>query len=150
MPPQSATAIPRFWARVNKTETCWLWTGCENGSGYGAVRWEGKTDRAHRVAWNIEKGPTPPGACVLHRCDVRLCVRPDHLFLGSRADNAHDRTAKGRRGEVHGRLLTSEKVAEIRRRHAEGERADDLAAEHGVTQWTVFDLLSRRTWKATP
>lgn len=146
MAPQRATAIEDFWSRVDKTGECWVWLGCYNGAGYGAVRWNGKTDRAHRVAWAITNGPIPEGQLILHRCDNRPCVRPDHLFLGDRAANAHDRDAKGRTAKA-GAILTKESVSEIRRRHPQGDSARSLASEFGVSQWAIFDLLSHRTWK---
>ncbi len=147
MPPQPDAVIARFWARVDKTGDCWLWTGCKNDAGYGAIRWQGRTTRAHRISWVLTNGDIPDGRLVLHRCDNRPCVRPDHLFVGSHADNSRDMVAKDRRGHVHGRILDAEQVAEIRRRRAEGEAAKDLALAYGVTVWTVFDILSQRIWK---
>jgi hypothetical protein len=64
--------------------------------GYGELMMRGKEVRAHRAAWSFENGPIPPGMHVLHRCDNPKCVRPDHLFLGTNADNMADKTRKGR------------------------------------------------------
>ncbi len=90
-----ARAIPwkdRFWPKVNKTETCWLWTGAQNSYGYGHLfKRHGKPSLAHRIAWELTHGPIPSETpCVLHLCDVRLCVRPDHLFLGTKSENTRD------------------------------------------------------------
>jgi hypothetical protein len=97
-------ARERFMAKVNKTETCWLWTGARGGldrktriGRYGRVAvGGGKTDQAHRVAYEMFVGPVPEGHYVLHRCDVSLCVRPDHLFTGTQTDNMRDMVAKDR------------------------------------------------------
>ena len=75
---------------------CWLWIRGRMGTGYGET-WDGqKVLRANRVAWQLFRGPIPPGMCVLHRCDVRSCVNPAHLFLGTIKDNALDASRKGR------------------------------------------------------
>lgn len=77
-------------------EGCWEWTGATTW-GYGEVNRQGISGRrVHRLAWEFAYGPIPDGLMVLHRCDNRSCVRPDHLFLGTAADNMHDMIAKGR------------------------------------------------------
>ena len=98
-----------FWSLVNKNgptapnmdTPCWLWQGRPNNNGYGLLRWGGKRMLAHRAGWEIQRGPIPPGegyhgTCVLHKCDTPLCVRADHLFLGTQQDNIADRESKGR------------------------------------------------------
>lgn len=94
----------RFWPKVNKTETCWLWTGATDEKGYGKLnRGEqafgqagGPIAMAHRVAWELTYGPIPDGLNALHKCDTPPCVRPDHLFLGTLAENNDDMWTKGR------------------------------------------------------
>ena len=95
--------VNRFEAKINRSKDndCWEWTGALNGSGYGSFCYNGKTTNAHRVSWLIHNGSIPKGeghhgTCVLHKCDNRKCVNPDHLFLGSNADNIKDRESKGR------------------------------------------------------
>ncbi len=113
----------RFWAKVDKNgptmphmqTQCWVWTAGCIGDGYGRFRIRRKGTLAHRVAWLIHYGCIPDGLCVLHRCDNPPCVRDDHLFLGTKADNAHDRDIKGRhnggRGDRHGLHLHPESRA---------------------------------------
>ena len=86
----------RFWAKVEKTDWCWIWTGARSQFGYGNLTTNGKQENAHRVSWEIHFGPIPDGMRVLHACDNPPCVRPFHLFLGTQKDNNRDRETKGR------------------------------------------------------
>lgn len=84
----------RFYKRVNKTTSCWLWTGSKDPF-YGMAYMNGKHVKAHRLSWFIANGLIPCDVDVLHRCDVKSCVNPDHLFLGTHTDNMRDASAKG-------------------------------------------------------
>ena len=86
----------RFWFRINKTDTCWIWNGGRNDKGYGRIAICTVMTVAHRVSWIIHHGSIPDGLCVLHSCDNPPCVNPSHLFLGTKADNATDRDRKDR------------------------------------------------------
>lgn len=91
--------VRRFWERVQKSDGCWVWTGSTNGfrRKYGQLTLDcRRTVGAHRVSYVIAHGALPEGMVVCHACDNTLCVRPDHLFLGTQKDNVRDMIAKGR------------------------------------------------------
>jgi hypothetical protein len=96
-PKPKADPAARFWAKVQRGEGCWEWQGANNGKGYGCFGKEGSRPYyAHRFSWELHAGPIPDGLFVLHRCDNRRCVNPEHLFLGTQGDNMRDMIAKGR------------------------------------------------------
>src|SRR3990167_11106441 len=102
---QEEAALDRFWSYVNVApgDKCWLWNTTPNGSGYGDIYINGKLIQSHRFMWEITYGPIPIGLCVLHRCDIRLCVNPEHLFLGTKKDNMQDAISKDRL-YLHGKI----------------------------------------------
>ena len=122
---------------------------CIYSSGYGMFYPTSKQAAAHRSSWELEHGPIPKGLCVLHTCDVRLCVNPRHLWLGTRGDNNRDRAEKGRSSDRRGELnpntkLCAEQVREIRTTEA---TSDELARTYGVARRTINNILSYATWK---
>jgi len=124
---------------VDPVRGCWLWRGGLNKKGYAQRSVGGKTVHAHRAVWIELHGPLGPHEFVCHRCDVRHCCNPDHLFVGSAADNNADMTAKGRRA----RVLTADQVREIR---ADPRLHRQIANDYGVTQSNVSRIKSRVTW----
>jgi hypothetical protein len=147
----------RLWQRVDKTDYCWNWTGKFSEKGYGAMRYHGRRILVHRAAWELANGPIPPDLCVLHRCDNPACVRPDHLWLGTRTDNNKDMTAKGRHAHVgvpsekcHTCKLTIAQVREIRAIYATPEKHPsfaEVAKRFGVHATNIGNIIAFRTWK---
>lgn len=88
----------RFFQKVNKTDSCWLWTGAVSSRGYGSVTFQRKVVSTHRLSYMWFKGEIPDGMFVCHTCDIPACVNPDHLWLGNNSDNMQDMIAKDRHG----------------------------------------------------
>lgn len=143
---------PRFWSRVQKTDTCWLWTGHIEVGGYGSMHCggaRGRSYRAHRLSWELHFGAIPEGMMVCHTCDVRRCVNPEHFFLGDAAANLHDAMSKARHphGVSHGNArLTDEAVREIRRRRAASEPLKKIAGDFRVDISVVSAIARRIAW----
>ena len=89
------TPQERFWAKVEKSNSCWLWRANCNPEGYGQFWLNGKLEKAHRISWTFKHGAIPDRLLVLHKCDNPPCVNPEHLFLGTDRDNSRDRIRKG-------------------------------------------------------
>jgi hypothetical protein len=149
-----AMIFPRegFWSRAATGEGCWLWQGSISSTGYGYVKVCGKRILAHRLAYLVATGTDPGRMLVCHRCDVPLCVRPEHLFLGTDADNVADMCRKGRArpcvGEKQGRAkLTEAAVRDIRRRTAAGTTFRRLAQEYRVSARLVSYVARHMLWR---
>lgn len=145
-----ATVAERLANRsVRDANGCLIWQGNKLPFGHGIITMKGrKTRRTHRVAWELANGPIPSGMCVCHRCDVPACINPDHLFLGTIADNNADMMRKGRHvahpGERNGRArLTAAQVQAIL---ADPRRQIDIAAEYGIKQPQVSRIKRGQTW----
>ncbi len=153
------TLAERLDSHLDKSAAngCWVWTASTiDGYGQIGIVRNGKltNNLAHRVAFELATGEAPGDRCVLHRCDNPPCCNPDHLFLGSRDDNAKDMVAKRRQrngitpGEQHGMSkLTDADVVELRRSYAAREASQpELARRFGIRQSTVWAIIHRRTW----
>lgn len=130
---------------------CLLWIRSIDTKGYGESRYQGRRIRAHRLAWMLATG-SEAKHCVCHKCDVRNCVNPDHLFDATQRDNILDCIAKGRRNTSAGtmggrRKLRAENIPEIVRRHGVGEQMTVIAKTFEVDPMTIFDVVHGLSWK---
>ena len=159
----------RFWSKVDKSggeNACWPWKASLTPKGYPQFRSNGQTLRGHRIAYLLTYGPLPSDRpCVCHRCDNPACCNPAHLFAGTQRENLADMTGKGReaRGDYHGAhirpesrargernghaQLTSTQVTTIRELRHQRVPASEIAAQFGITQWTVYDIARGRRWR---
>ncbi len=152
------TIAQRFWPKVSVTAdtACWLWTGAFSSNGYGSIRIKQKGHNTHRIAWELMFGPIPAGMFVCHRCDVRGCVRPDHLFLGTSIDNIRDMMRKGRdyrgipkRGsDVRTSKLTEDHVRIIKARLKDAPYGmqPTIARHYGVSTTVINNIANGKAW----
>ena len=145
-----------FWARVAKTDDCWLWIGNVDKDGYGILTaniypLKSYTFKAHRLAWFITNAD-PYGYCVLHRCDNPSCVNPGHLFLGTFKDNTQDMLVKGRYRVPSNTILSYDIAESIREKYFVARKMGKpitqmlLAAMYGVKYNTIWKILHNKTW----
>lgn len=148
--------LDRFLCRlIFGLSDCWIWTGGLTHLGYGALGRKIQGEHtAHRLAYRLFNGEIPSDLCVMHTCDVRCCVNPEHLVLGTQADNMRDMDQKGRRvmgdvtGEKNGQArLTREQVEQIRAAVAHGSTQRAMCREYGVSPMTVSRIVRKETWR---
>lgn len=159
-----AVAIPiidrflKFTAERSDKTKCWEWGGSKDKDGYGQLHWYFPNSRkvfekrAHRISWILFNGEIPDGKCVLHKCDNPGCVNPNHLFIGSNADNMADKTAKRRNnppiGERAGFAKLKEfEVLEIRKQYKAGATGRSLSKAFGVGFKAISKIVLRQRWK---
>lgn len=148
-----AKRIARFWAKVEKTDGCWLWRASVDSFGYGSFNTGSGSKPAHRVSFIIAHG-REPSDCVLHSCDVPGCVNPDHLFEGTRTDNHIDKMNKGRGtmppthwGSKHPQAkLHESQIPAIRALIRSGQSYAAVARRFGVSKKTIVNIWKGRIW----
>lgn len=144
----SLEAKLRYYSdRTGGDDACWLWHGSINGRGYGRVFWKGGMKLAHREAWKMANGAIPQGLLVCHRCDVKRCVNPRHLFLGSAQANTDDMKTKGRQclGErVKSSKLTAAQVVAIR---ADNRPYKVISREYGIGLPNISWIKTGKGWR---
>jgi hypothetical protein len=146
--------VSRFWQKVDigDGDSCWEWQAYRMAAGYGQFGINQQVLRAHRVAWELENGPIPPGHYVCHHCDNPPCCNPAHLFIGTPADNMQDKAAKGRGagggfGACHAKTtLTEDEARQVRRLYDEGCVGREIASSFGVSPSVVSSIGTRRSW----
>lgn len=148
-PIEALSLSERFWLKVKKSgpNDCWLWAGRPSRYGYGELRINGTTLKAHRISFALANG-REAAFCVCHRCDNRMCVNPAHLFDGDRKANSGDMVAKGRqaKGDRLARKLTSGDVAAIRELVASGQSQTATAKRYGVGPDHVSRIIRGERW----
>jgi hypothetical protein len=146
----------KLWSRSipEPNSGCWIWMGATSFD-YGII-YDGKTRwKTHRLAFSLSHGAIPQGMHVCHRCDIPSCINPDHLFLGTPADNTADKMKKGRwggpkkfYGEKHWQAkLTNESVSAIRVRYSLGYSQRELAEKFNVAKSTIWAIVNHTTWR---
>jgi hypothetical protein len=135
----------RFWDKVEKGASCWLWVG--SGDRYGHIQVNGRPVGAHRVGYELQVGPIPPGKFVLHQCDNPRCIRGEHLFIGDAQSNMDDKVSKRRwRGNTK---LSPEKVEALKADRGLGLTYDSLAQKYNISTGHAHNLVKgvRNLWK---
>lgn len=140
-----------FWSKVNMSEGCWDWQGGLISSGYGsAYHPKLGPQAAHRLAWILTNGDIPKGLYVLHKCDNKKCVNPDHLYLGTQKKNLEDAKLHGltNTGTKHwSSTLTESEVLLIRKMHKSGSSIRLLADIFNQTYKNVWQIVNNKRWQ---
>lgn len=147
---EKKAAEKRFWSNVRiYPNGCWVWKGRPGKKGYGSFSLLGKQLYAHVVSWILTHQWKRGNLLVLHTCDVRMCVRPDHLFRGTSKDNSQDMVNKGRvcRGDLHPHAVLSGKAINIIKSEFEPGNGMVLAKRFGVSRSAITHVIHGRSWK---
>ena len=134
--------IARFWSRVEITNllSCWEWQSMKDRDGYGV--YGKKHTRSHRYAWSLVYGPIPEGKYILHKCDNPACCNPNHLYLGTQANNMRDKVAHNR----HPTKLTPDNIRTIRKLATTEATQASIARTFGVCSTTIHRIVTKKQW----
>jgi predicted DNA-binding protein YlxM (UPF0122 family) len=134
----------RFWEHVKKGDGCWEWQLAYSAYGYGHLMWGNQDEYAHRIAWELSNdSKIPDGMFVCHTCDNPPCCNPDHLFLGTPADNSRDSVKKGRWSKQP-RALSDEQILEARQLHQGGMLQTEIAQRFHVSDCTISKAINHK------
>jgi len=145
-----------FWDKVtvNGLDGCWIWRAGLNSNGYGMVRFQGKVRSAHRVSYELTHKPIPSGMVVMHSCDNKRCVNPNHLSIGTHMDNIQDMDKKGRGNRVRlpGVRNGRAKLTELDIRSIQGsvESGKALSKKWGISQTRISLIRNGKVWSHLP
>lgn len=151
MRPTHKTLAEKLLACSSIVGECRLWSKARSAKGYGVLTHERVSYRAHRAAYSVFKGPIPFGLSVLHTCDVRHCINPEHLYAGTDADNGRDKAQRGRVAPKHGELngnskLKESDVLEIKRLRLLGHSLHELRVQFNVSRSCIKHIIAGRAW----
>lgn len=154
LPPRAMTLADRLErnSMPEPNSGCILWLGSCMPFGHGRMRWDGRLHLTHRLAWMAHRGEIPEGIMVCHKCDVPSCINPNHLFLGTNADNILDMYAKGRRVMTRGEKGPNAKLSDdqVRAIRADPRRQKLIAADFSICTQTVSSIKTRRYRSEVP
>lgn len=147
--------LEKFWkhVKIDSMTGCWQWTGGKNEFGYGIFCTDKRRIRTHRYCWELFKEPIPKGMCICHHCDNPSCINPDHMFIGTQAENMADMRKK-HRGSTKPRPGTENPAAKLSEQQVRiifsmngTVRAEEVAQVFNVKKTSVYNIWSRITWK---
>lgn len=151
-----AVLIQRFWSKVRKTESCWIWTDSLRYDGYGRITYKNKTWYAHDLSYTIHFGCIQPGhyVCHIRTCPSKSCVNPAHLYEGTPQQNSDDMKALGNAGRKASEIgidnpnvkLTEDQVRFIKRQLKNGQTQKSLAVQFNVYQSAISKIKNGVTW----
>mgnify|MGYP001558509445 FL=1 len=151
-PWKNSPPLKRFYEKcIPEPNTgCWLWLGTLHMGGYGELSVSGKVRRAHDYSYETFVEPVPFNLCVLHTCDMRCCVNPEHLYVGTKQNNADDCNKRNRRPRGIGHGMTTLTEAQVRAIRVDPRKQKQIAADYGVGQMTISNIKRRATWGHVP
>lgn len=140
-------SLREFEACFPKGSGCWIWEKSVRSSGYGAFRYQNKNWNAHRLAWFFYRGSDPGEKQVLHHCDVRACVNPEHLYLGDHADNMRDMAVRQRAAKGSGNGNSKLSLEAVKKIIKDARGLTEIALEYGITKEQVWNIRTGRQWR---